>query len=123
MFLVGTDAYRQQSWLDLLLRAPEASLTVGWTVSAKQFEARLLGAECTVTAETESYRTPIRCLRAVRQRQEVCCGLREQRRCLERRDACSGEYYLNFVTFLDPVSHPGVQHTRARLACRSASCK
>ena len=55
MFLVGADAYQQQGWLDLLLRAPAASLTVGWTVSAEQFEARLLGAECTATAETESY--------------------------------------------------------------------
>ena len=87
MFLVGTDAYRQQSWLDLLLRAPEASLTVGWTVSAEQFQARPMGVKCTASAEPESHDTPRRCLRVMRLRLEVCRGLHEQRRCLERRDA------------------------------------
>ena len=71
-----------------------------------------MAVECTASAEPESHDTPRRCLRVMRLRLEVCRGLHEQRRCLERRDACSGEYYLKFVTFSDPVSHPGVQHTK-----------
>ena len=70
MLLVGADDRQQQGWLALLLRAPEASLAVGWRVVAERFEARFLGAESTASAEPESYRTPRRCLRAVRQQQQ-----------------------------------------------------
>jgi len=66
VLLIGTDDRQQQGWLALLLRAPEASLAVGWTVFDEQSGARLLGAEITASAEAESYRAPRRCLRAVR---------------------------------------------------------
>ena len=80
MLLVGADDRQQQGWLALLLRAPEASLAVGWTVFDEQSGARLLGAESTASAEAESHGTPRSCLRAMRQRAEAWRGLREQRR-------------------------------------------
>ena len=59
MLLVGADDRQQQGWLALLLRAPEASLAVGWTVAAERFEARFLalGAESTASAEPQSLST------------------------------------------------------------------
>ena len=87
MLLVGADDRQQQGWLAMLLRAPEATLAVGWTVAGERFEVRFLGAESTASAEPESYRTPTRCLRAVRQRLAAWRGLREQRRALESRFA------------------------------------
>jgi len=71
----------------MLLRAPEASLAVGWTVAGERFEARFLGAESTASAEAESHDTPTRCLRVIRQRLAAWRGLREQRRGLESRKA------------------------------------
>ena len=87
MLRVGADDRQQQGWLALLLRAPEASLAVGWTVAGERFEARFLGAESTASAEAESHGTLRSCLRAMRQRLVAWRGLREQRRALESRFA------------------------------------
>ena len=87
MLLVGADERQQQGWLALLLRAPEASLAVGWTVAGERFQARRMGVECTASSEPESHGTAKRCHHAMRQRPEAWHGLREQRRSLERRKA------------------------------------
>ena len=71
-------------------------------MSAEQFQARPMGVECTASAEPESHDTPRRCLRVMRLRLEVCRGLCEQRRCLERRDACSREYDLAHSVCMKP---------------------
>ena len=58
MLLIGADdRQEQQGWLALLLRAPEASLAVGWTVAASRLRARFLGAESTASAEPQSLST------------------------------------------------------------------
>ena len=98
VLLVGTDDRQQQGWLAMLLRAPEASLAVGWTVAAERLRARLPGAESTASAEPESYRTPRRCLRAVRQRLAAWRGLREQRRGPRSRKASFWQFRLRNVT-------------------------